>query len=509
MIDMSLVDWSRAQFALTALYHWLFVPLTLGITYIIAIMNTFYFFKRTEFWEKTVRFWTRVFAVNFAIWVATWIILEFEFGTNWSNYAWFVWDIFWAPLMLEWITAFILEATFLAVMLLGWWKVSKWFYLASSWIVAVGWTLSASWILVANAWMQNPVWMYFNPDTMRNEMLNFFDVLFNPVAIVKFTHAIMSWFTLASVVVIWISSWYLLKNREKAFAYTSIKIATIFGFVWVAMTVISWDLSWEEVANNQPMKLAAIEWHYHGEEIAGFNVVAWFWKEQDNGMREIKSIHIPKVLNWIVHKDETTYIPSIEDLLYWNEDKKIIWAIDRIDSWKIAIESLKTYKEAKTNWNDKLAQESLAIFRLHEKDFWYGYFEKDQLHELVPNVPLLFYAFRYMVSMWFFIMLVYIPIMYYLARKEKLEKYKNILRFAILMIPLTYICSELGWVVAEVWRQPWVVQDLLPTKIGISSTSTTIVKTTFFWFLSIFTILLIAALKIAFAEIKKWPGLDK
>lgn len=140
MIDMSLVDWSRAQFALTALYHWLFVPLTLGITYIIAIMNTFYFFKRTEFWEKTVRFWTRVFAVNFAIWVATWIILEFEFGTNWSNYAWFVWDIFWAPLMLEWITAFILEATFLAVMLFGWWKVSKWFYLASSWIVAVGWT---------------------------------------------------------------------------------------------------------------------------------------------------------------------------------------------------------------------------------------------------------------------------------------------------------------------------------------------------------------------------------
>lgn len=507
MIDFSLVDWSRAQFALTAMYHWLFVPFTLWVTYIIAIMNTIYYFKRTTFREKTVRFWTRIFAINFAIGVATWIILEFEFWTNWSNYSWFVWDIFWAPLMLEWITAFILEATFLAVILLGWGKVSKWFYLASAWIVAIGGSLSATWILVANAWMQNPVWMHFNPDTMRNEMLNFWEVFFNPVAIVKFTHALMSSFTLAAVVVIWISSYYLLKNKQKKFAYTSIKLASIFWFIWVGLTVVTWDLSWEEVAHKQPMKLAAIEWHFYGEESAWFNVLTWFGERNKDGIYETKNLHIPNALNLIVHKDTTTYIPWVYDLLYWNEKHWIIGAVDRIDNWKIAIQALKDYKMFRETNNLEMAAETYAIFKKHEKDFWYGYFDKDNLWELVPNVPLLFYSFRYMVAIGFFIFLIYMPLIYYHARKETLEKHVWLLKLALIMIPLTYIASELWWVVAEVWRQPWVVHELLPTKIWVSAASTQIVMTTFFWFLIIFTILLIAALRIAIAEIKKWPGI--
>ena len=508
MFDMSLVDWSRAQFALTAMYHWLFVPFTLWVTYIIAIMNTIYYFKRTKFWEKTVRFWTRIFAVNFAIWVATWIILEFEFWTNWSNYSWFVWDIFWAPLMLEWITAFILEATFLAVILIWWWKVSKGFYLASAWIVAIWGSLSATWILVANAWMQNPIWMYFNPDTMRNEMLNFWEVFFNPVAIVKFSHTIASSFTLASVVVIWISSYYLLQNRQKVFAYTSIKLAAIFWFVWIFLTIITWDLSWEEVAYKQPMKLAAIEWHYYWEKSAWFNVVSWFDPRQENWLHEVKwSLTIPHALNLIVHKDTTTYIPSIDDLLYGNKNEWIVWAIDRIDNWKIAINALKDYKKYKTQWDLQKATEALILFRKHEKDFGYGYFDKNNLWELVPHVPILFYSFRYMVALGFFLFLFFIPAMYYLAKKKTLEKHTKMLKLALLMIPLTYIWSELWWVVAEVWRQPWVVNEVLPTKVWVSSVSTTTVMSTFFWFLIIFTILLIAALKIAIAEIKKGPGI--
>ncbi len=510
MFEMDLVEWSRAQFALTAMYHWLFVPLTLWITFMIAIMDTIYYRKRTIFWEKLTRFWIRVFAINFAIGVATWIILEFEFGTNWSNYAWFVWDIFWAPLMLEWISAFILEATFLAVVLLWWWKVTKWFHLFSAWMIAIWGSLSATWILIANAWMQHPVWMTFNPDTMRNEMTDFWTVALNPVAIVKIGHTMTQGFTVASVVVIWISCWYLLKGREKVFAYTSIKIAATFWMMWIIFTVITWDLSGEEVAHYQPMKLAAIEWHYEWQTRAWFNALAVFGSVDDEWKNEIKwSLHIPYALSLIVHKDINAYVPWINDLLHWNKDQWIIWAVDRIEPWKIAINALKDYKLAKKEKREEDAEKFLALFRENEKDFGYGYFDKDNLWELVPNIPLLFYAFRYMVSMWFFMLLVYFPWMLFLSYRWTLHKYKYIHMFALLMIPLVYICSELGWVVAEVWRQPWVVYEMLPTKIWVSATNSTTVMVTFFWFLTIFTILFIAALKIAFAEIKKGPWIDK
>src|SRR5665647_888321 len=273
IVDLSLIDWSRGQFALTALYHWLFVPLTLGITFILAIMETIYFKTGDPEWKKITRFWMKVFGINFAIGVATGIILEFQFGTNWSYYSWFVGDIFGAPLAIEGIMAFFMESTFIAVMFFGWNKVSKKFHLAATWLTVIGATISALWILVANAWMQFPDGMHFNPDTVRNEMADFWAVLFSPVAMSKFTHTVTSSWIVGSAFVVAISAWFLLKKRELQLAKRSIKIAAIFGFVGTLLTAYTGDSSAYQVAQKQPMKLAAMEGLYQGQNKAGLIVV--------------------------------------------------------------------------------------------------------------------------------------------------------------------------------------------------------------------------------------------
>ena len=231
LLDASLVDWSRAQFAMTAMYHWLFVPLTLGLGVIMSIMETLYVRTGKEEWKKAAQFWMTLFGVNFAIGVATGIILEFEFGTNWSNYSWFVGDIFGAPLAIEAILAFFMEATFISIMFFGWKKVSRNFHLASTWLTVLGATLSALWILVANAWMQYPVGMEFNPDTVRNEMVDFWSILLSPVALNKFFHTVLSGWVLSGLFVMGISAWYLLKKREVDFALKSMMVGAIFGLV--------------------------------------------------------------------------------------------------------------------------------------------------------------------------------------------------------------------------------------------------------------------------------------
>ena len=245
---MHVVDWSRAQFAMTAIYHWLFVPLTLGLGFICAIMETIYYRTGNEFWKRTVKFWMRIFGINFAIGVATGIILEFEFGTNWSNYSHFVGDIFGAPLAIEGIMAFFMESTFIAIMFFGWNKVSKGFHLASTWLTAIGANLSALWILVANAWMQYPVGMAFNPETVRNEMVDFAAVALSPMAVAKFFHTVLSGWVLGAVFVVGVSCWYLLRKREIEFAKASIKVAAAFGLA--ASLIVAWtgDISGVQVA---------------------------------------------------------------------------------------------------------------------------------------------------------------------------------------------------------------------------------------------------------------------
>src|SRR3972149_6002491 len=242
-IDLSLVNWSRGQFALTAMYHWLFVPLTLGLSFIIAIMETLYVRTGNQEWKRITKFWMTLFGINFAIGVATGIILEFEFGTNWSNYSWFVGDIFGAPLAIEGIVAFFLESTFIAVMFFGWNKVSRKFHLVSTWLVAIGSNLSALWILVANGWMQSPVGMVFNPETARNEMVNFWAVIFNQVSVDKFLHTLSSSYLLGSMFVLSISSWFLIRKREGFMARRSILVASVFGLLASLMTAYTGDES--------------------------------------------------------------------------------------------------------------------------------------------------------------------------------------------------------------------------------------------------------------------------
>lgn len=265
----SLVSWSRAQFALTAMYHWLFVPLTLGLGVIMSLAETKYYRSGDEFWKKSTKFWQKLFGINFAIGVATGIILEFQFGTNWSNYSWFVGDIFGAPLAIEGILAFFMESTFIAVMFFGWGKVSKGFHLASSWLTIIGATISAVWILIANAWMQNPQGMVFNPDTMRNEMSDFWAVALSPTAIIKFLHTVTSSWTLGTFFALGICALYLLRKRNVEFARRNLKIIAPFGFVAALLTAMTGHSSAVDVATNQPMKLAAMEAIYDTGKCTG------------------------------------------------------------------------------------------------------------------------------------------------------------------------------------------------------------------------------------------------
>ena len=318
-IDAGTIDWSRAQFALTAIYHWLFVPLTLGLALIMGIVETIWYRTRDPFWRDTAKFWQKLFGVNFAMGVATGIILEFEFGTNWSNYSWFVGDIFGAPLAIEGIVAFFMESTFVAVMFFGWKKVSAGFHLASTWLTGLGATISAWWILVANAWMQYPVGCEFNPDTMRNEMTSFLDVALSPFAVGKFCHTVTSAWIIGAVFVVAVSSWYLWKKREVKLATKSIRIAAVVGLIASFAAALTGHVSGQQVAKYQPMKLAAMEALYNGGTDQGLTAVAWVSPfEQPNYQRDAEAplkIDMPYALSIMATDNPHGFVPGINDLL--------------------------------------------------------------------------------------------------------------------------------------------------------------------------------------------------
>ncbi|MBA4322388.1 MAG: cytochrome ubiquinol oxidase subunit I, partial [Odoribacter sp.] len=344
-IDLSLVNWSRAQFALTAIYHWLFVPLTLGLSFIIAMMETIYVRTGNEEWKRLTRFWMTLFGINFAIGVATGIILEFEFGTNWSNYSWFVGDIFGAPLAIEGILAFFLESTFIAVMFFGWNKVSRKFHLLSTWLVAIGANLSALWILVANGWMQNPVGMIFNPETARNEMMNFWAILFNPVAVDKFLHTISSGFVLGSMFVLGISAWFLIKKREELLARRSILIAGIFGLASSLFLAFTGDSSARNIAKFQPVKFAAFEALAEGKQNAPL-VAFGILKRSDRkiGSKELPGfvfkIEIPDLLSVMTAGNKDAYVPGLIDHVSGNTERGIMSVAEKTERGKIARQAL-------------------------------------------------------------------------------------------------------------------------------------------------------------------------
>src|SRR5665647_285370 len=507
-IDFSLVDWSRAQFALTAMYHWLFVPLTLGLSFIIAFMETLYVRTGDPEWKRITKFWMTLFGINFAIGIATGLILEFEFGTNWSNYSWFVGDIFGAPLAIEGIMAFFLESTFIAVMFFGWNKVSKKFHLLSTWLVAFGANLSALWILVANGWMQYPAGMKFNPDTARNEMVNFWEVLFSPVAINKFLHTISSGYVLASVFVIGVSAWFLLKNREHLFAKRSIVVASVFGLLTTAFVVLTGDGSARNMAKYQPMKFAAMENLYVGKQNAPLVVIGILKEDKKESSHKKQDfrfmIEIPNMLSYMAFLDANAYVPGIRDIVYGNPEQNIPSYQERSVKGRTAILSLAAYKNAKKAGNDSLAKASLVLFEKNYPDFGYGYYYGRNVQELIPSVPLTFYSFRIMVFLGVHFGLLFLVILW-LTLKDRIARKRFILYTALWSIPLAYIASELGWIIAEAGRQPWVIQNILPTIAAVSQLKSISVQITFWMFFILFTGLLIAEIRIMITQIKKGP----
>ncbi len=503
--------WAKAQFALTAMYHWLFVPLTLGLGVIISIMETKYYLSRDEKWRKITQFWMRLFGVNFAVGVATGLILEFQFGTNWSNYSWFVGDIFGAPLAIEGILAFFMEATFIAVMFFGWNKVSRGFHLFSTWMTVLGASISALWILIANAWMQYPVGMEFNPETVRNEMVSveaFLDVVTSPVAINKYLHTVLSSWVVGATFVIGVCAWFLLKKREHEMCKRSISIAAPFGVLAILLTMMTGDGSAYHVAQKQPMKLAAMEGLYNGQCEQSLTAVGLLDPNMQIGDFEsdpcLFSVEIPYALSYLSFRDVGAFVPGVNDILrggYPQPDGTIApSAQEKIESGKRAISALKSFKEAKAKGDESEAERQHNIIKENYKYFGYGYISNES--QLVPPVPIVFYAFHIMVTLGSALLGLFL-LAWWFNRREKMAQAKWFLYLAVCCIPVAYVVSQAGWVTAEVGRQPWVIEGIMPTVAAISDVSAGSVKLTFTLFCLLFTTLLIAEIGIMINQIKR------
>ena len=512
-LDITMVNWSRAQFALTAMYHWLFVPLIIGLAFIVALMETIYFKTGKEEWKRMTKFWMKLFGINFAIGVATGIILEFEFGTNWSTYSWFVGDIFGAPLAIEAILAFFLEATFVAVMFFGWDKVSKRFHLLSTWLVAIGAGISALWILVANAWMQNPVGMTFNPDMARNEMVDFWAVLFNPVAVNKFLHSIASGLLHGSIFVVGISAWFLLKKREINFARKSILVGAVSGLLASIMVAYTGDSSARIISQIQPVKFAAFEALYEGTDDAGL-VAIGILSDSDKKIGEttVKDLNfrfeIPGLLSLMTTGDRDGFVPGILDLVNGNSERDIMSFDEKKRRGIEARNTLTDYKKARAGNN----KENIALYQAKFKDEnflneyfrYFGYSFIESSDDIIPSVPVAFYSFHLMVYLGFLFILIFSLANIFLFNGTIGEQ-KWFLWLAILSLPLPYISGEAGWVLTEMGRQPWIIQDLMTVNSGASQIGSGSVITTFILFAVLFTVLLIAEISIMIRQIKLGP----
>lgn len=508
----STIDWSRAQFALTAMYHWLFVPLTIGLSLILAIMESIYVKTGDQRWRKATRFWMTIFGINFACGVATGIILEFQFGTNWSNYSWFVGDIFGAPLAIEGLFAFFLEATFVAVMFFGWGRVGKRFHLASTWLTAIGVSLSALWILVANGWMQLPVGMEFNPDQMRNEMTDFWSVVFSPVAINKFLHAVFSGWALAGAFVVGISGWMIWRRRSVEAAMLSMKTGAWFGIIGMVLTMWTGDGSGVAVARYQPMKLAAMEGLYNGSVGEKLTVIGLVNEKADRLSSEPDvnyAISLPKGLSLLANHDLNSFVPGINDLVDGIEitadgdTVRTTSYAERIAMGREAHAALEAYTAAREAGDESAAAAALTSLRDNYRYFGYGFLDSPE--DAIPPVAITFYSFRLMVGLGSLMLLIFAVTLWICYRRKSRDG--NVSKYicwgAMLAIPAAWIASQAGWIVAEVGRQPWVIQDILPTRGAISSIPSSNVETTFWIFAILFTVMLIAEVSIMLRFINK------
>ncbi|MDH0288631.1 cytochrome ubiquinol oxidase subunit I [Pseudomonas sp. GD04087] len=470
MISEAVVDLSRLQFAMTAMYHFLFVPLTLGLAFLLAIMESVYVMTGKQVYKDMTQFWGKLFGINFALGVTTGLTMEFQFGTNWAYYSHYVGDIFGAPLAIEGLMAFFLESTFIGLFFFGWDRLSKVQHLSVTWLVALGSNLSALWILIANGWMQNPVGAEFNFQTMRMELVDFGALLFNPVAQVKFVHTVAAGYVTGAIFVLAISSYYLLKQRDQGFARRSFAIASAFGLASILSVIILGDESGYEIGDVQKTKLAAIEAEWNTEEApAGFTLLGIPDQEQ---MRTHYAIKIPYALGIIATRSLDKEVTGIKDLLVQHEA--------RIRNGMQAYARLEQLRGGDTS------AATLAAFDDVKQDLGYGLLLKKYTDKVVdaseeqirlatldtiPDVLTLFFSFRAMVACGFLMLALFACAFWASARKNE-ERKPWLLKWALLSLPLPWIAAQTGWYVAEHGRQPWSIGEVLPVHLSASSLGT-------------------------------------
>ncbi|MDO4906023.1 MAG: cytochrome ubiquinol oxidase subunit I [Lautropia sp.] len=508
-MDFDVVGLSRLQFAATAMYHFLFVPLTLGLAVILGIMETVYVMTKLPIWRQMTKFWGMLFGINFAIGVATGIVMEFQFGMNWSYYSHYVGDIFGTPLALEGLMAFFLEATLVGLFFFGWERLSKVQHLIVTWAMALGTSLSAMWILVANGWMQNPVGAVLNPQTMRMEVTSFYDVLFNPVAQAKFVHTVSAAYTLAAVFVLGVSAWYLLKGRHIDIAKRSMTVAASFGLASALSVVVLGDESGYLSGEHQSMKLAAVEAMWDTEP-APASFTAFGFPDQE--ARETHyAVHIPWVMGLIGTRSLDTVIPGINDL--------VKQAQGRIRDGIVAYDVL---EEIRSYDHQPIPAELRERFDRNSRDLGYALLLKRYVddprqaseaqieqaaRDTVPQVTPLFWSFRIMVGLGvFFILLT--AVFFWLASRHRLQAHPWLLKLAVISIPLPWIAIECGWFVAEFGRQPWAIEGILPVAVAVSNLGAASVLTTLLGFVLIYSVLLVVEMKLMLKAIRKGPQPD-
>jgi cytochrome d ubiquinol oxidase subunit I len=509
-MDLDVVGLSRLQFALTALYHFLFIPLTLGLSILVAIMETVYVMSGRPIWRQMTKFWGTLFGINFAIGVSTGLVMEFQFGMNWSYYSHYVGDVFGAPLALEGLMAFFLEATFVGLFFFGWDRLSKVAHLIVTWLVALGSNLSALWILIANGWMQNPVGASLNPQTMRMEVTDFYAVITNPVAQAKFVHTASAGYVVASFFVLGVSAWFILRGRHVDLAKRSLTVAAAFGLAASLSVVVLGDESGYLSSEHQKMKLAAIEGMWHTEPApASFTVMGF----PDQAARTTHyAIHIPWVMGLIGTRSLTGEVPGI-DALVKLADVRIRQGIQSYD----ALEQIRALKP-----HGAVPPELTARFEEHSAQLGYALLLKRYVddprkatdaqialaaNDTVPQVAPLFWSFRVMVALGMYF-IVFMAVFFWLSAKRKIDAYPWLLKVAVWSIPLPWIAAEAGWIVAEVGRQPWAVEGVLPTAVAVSNLGIQAVLTTLAGFVVLYTLLIVVEMKLMLKAIRKGPEVE-
>jgi cytochrome d ubiquinol oxidase subunit I len=504
MPNLELVDVSRLQFAVTALYHFLFVPLTLGLSWILVIMESVYVMTGREIYRDMTQFWGKLFGINFAMGVTTGLTMEFQFGTNWAYYSHYVGDIFGAPLAIEGLMAFFLESTFVGIFFFGWKRLSKVQHLLVTFLVALGSNLSALWILIANGWMQNPVGAEFNYETMRMELASFPALFFNPVAQVKFVHTVAAGYVTASMFVLGVSSWYLLKARDVGFALRSFAVAAGFGLASVLSVIVLGDESGYTSGEVQKVKLALIEAEWETQPPPA--AITAFGVPNQAAERTDYAIKIPWVLGLIATRSVDTPITGIKELRSEAEKHiasgiKAYALLEKLQAGDKSLETRKQFEEAKTDLGYALL---LKKYTARVTDA-----TPEQIRlaaaDTIPRVAPMFWSFRVMVGLGFFMLFVFAASFGFLAVRN-LAPQRWLLRIALWSIPLPWIAAEMGWIVAEYGRQPWTISEVLPTALSVSNLSAGEVYASLAAFVIFYTALLVIEIYLLIKYIKLGPS---